>query len=156
MDAVCINQDNKEEKPLQLANMTTIYRQTSNVLLWLGAAEGVGSDIREIDKGDFKVAASHLASMGDLKDYLCEQDLRRDGDNSWDLVYPDPNSPRTPLHDVLQALFTLPVWKRVWIMQEILLAGSDAFMLWGRKIISFQSDGQVVKGAGAIPTVSRV
>lgn len=67
--------------------------------------------------------------------YLCEQDERQD-DNAWTLS--KKPGKLSALHGALWALFSLPLWTRVWIMQEIVLAGSDAFIMWGRDIISFK------------------
>ncbi|KAK7699783.1 hypothetical protein SLS64_011395 [Diaporthe eres] len=135
VDAVCINQNNMEEKPKQLTKMTAIYRQASAVLFWLGPAEGDGLSPYDVYSGKFQVAARFLASVGDMHAFLRDQTEHPDY-NAWVLSM-DPKE-LSPLHLVLWTICSLPLWTRVWIMQELVLAGSDAFILWGREIIDFK------------------
>ncbi|KAF2028084.1 hypothetical protein EK21DRAFT_26172, partial [Setomelanomma holmii] len=39
IDAICINQENVEEKAAQIALMSSIYRQAQSVWVWFGVAE---------------------------------------------------------------------------------------------------------------------
>lgn len=142
VDAVCINQNNTEEKPNQLTKMPAIYRQASAVIIWLGPAEGDGLDPYDVYRGKFQVAARLLASVGDMYSFLRNQ-TEGSNYNAWSLSR-DPTK-LSPLHLVLWTICSLPLWTRVWIMQELVLAGSDAFILWGREIIDFKVMDELLK-----------
>jgi hypothetical protein len=49
IDAICINQRDRDEKSEQLPLMTDIYRRASRILVWLGAPEN-GQDTRVVRK----------------------------------------------------------------------------------------------------------
>jgi hypothetical protein len=50
IDALCINQDDKEERSIQVGRMGTIYKQAKMVIIWLGEAEKISdSDITELN-----------------------------------------------------------------------------------------------------------
>ncbi|KAI7779949.1 hypothetical protein LA080_000162 [Diaporthe eres] len=111
MDAVCINQDNVEEKRKQFPKMTAIYHQASAVLVWLGPAEGDGLDPYDVYHGKFRVAARFLASVGDMHTFLRDQTEHSDY-NAW-AVSKGPKE-LSPLHLVLWTICSLPLWTRVW------------------------------------------
>ncbi|KAG8158802.1 hypothetical protein KVR01_011245 [Diaporthe batatas] len=141
IDAVCINQNNDEEKGKQLRKMTAIYRQASAVIIWLGPAEGDDTDPYGVYRGEFAFAANFLASVGDTHAFLSKQEDHASY-NAWVL---SKGPGLSPLHAVLWAICSLPLWTRVWIMQEIVLAGPDAFILWGQKIIDFKVMDELLK-----------
>lgn len=142
VDAVCINQVDEEEKTLQLKKMTTIYSQASTVLVWLGPADGTGLHILDVLHGQFKAAAERLSSVEEMRTLLCQQEEHRN-DNAWDFC---TRAEGLELSIALWTLFSSPVWRRVWIMQELVLAGSDAFLLWGRDIINFKVMDELAAG----------
>jgi hypothetical protein len=49
IDALCINQDDKEEKTKQLEQMITIYQQARNVCVWLGESDDGGRSDKAMD-----------------------------------------------------------------------------------------------------------
>ncbi|RSL94584.1 hypothetical protein CDV31_014255 [Fusarium ambrosium] len=90
IDALCINQDDFNERGHQVRNMRTIYTNASEVLVWLGEADShsrrvfgylslsqwkafrlntnwdrIGFDLTIVDQKDFPSAAD-LASLGEL------------------------------------------------------------------------------------------
>ena len=116
-DAVCIKQDDRQERASQIRLMRSIYSQASQVLIWLG--EGRASD----------------RSICELSKVL--QVLEDDPELHWD---PQPEGLGRSLADsgvrggfsivALVGLFSSRWWTRIWTVQEFLLAKSHLF-LWG-------------------------
>ena len=91
IDAVCINQDDYEEKQKQVQLMREIYLCSNRLTVWLGSPSG----------------DTHLAFATIL--YVLQGDDLK-------LPYLDGDSGRA-----LNSLFDRPFWTRIWIIQEIIL-----------------------------------
>jgi hypothetical protein len=64
VDALCINQDDKEERSIQIGRTGTIYKQAKQVVIWLGEAESISdSEIAELNKVDHETAPSVTAFL---------------------------------------------------------------------------------------------
>ncbi|RFU27303.1 hypothetical protein B7463_g9013, partial [Scytalidium lignicola] len=117
IDAVCINQADDEEKRTQVPLMHRIYGEAEEVLIWLGPAADQSTEaIRLLVGWAYRFAA-----------FLEEHGVEG--------VYPD-----TPLRKLMlqitdgfpvalwirpvTRLFARPWWRRVWVMQEVILAKS--------------------------------
>jgi hypothetical protein len=98
IDALCIDQNNIAEKNHQVGVMGKIYSGAVEVLVWLGCE----FDFR--NGPGISVAMEAMARMEDYK-----------GDQNPSQIF-DQN------HEGLLALFQLPYWQRLWIIQEIRLA----------------------------------
>ena len=96
VDAVCINQEDVEEKSSQVARMDEIYHRASNVRVWLGEADE-----------DSKIAMDFLNT--DLLSLW-----------KFDKLYDDPRLDRN--WSALVALMQRPWFTRRWVIQEIGLA----------------------------------
>lgn len=101
VDAVCINQRNKEEQSHQVNMMTQIYSQAESVAVWLGP---------EADNSEHAIRL-----LRDISD-------RRFGDHSalYDLLDSEDQMRFTALVD----LFERDYWNRLWVVQEVLNARS--------------------------------
>ncbi|KAF1828623.1 HET-domain-containing protein, partial [Decorospora gaudefroyi] len=86
VDAICINQDDQDEKSEQVPMMGEIYSRATKVYAWLGEAD------RQIN---------------------CIFDILQD-DLDDDILHEEFNW--------LRALYMRPYWRRVWIVQELVLA----------------------------------
>src|SRR5690242_8932242 len=123
IDALCINQNDKEEKASQIASMNQVYRKAQDVWVWLGFAEDQDSMQDAIDLIPVVACAVYRASKfsdqpdhHDVEDKAFTQAIRQTSEST------------------LQALnvFLNNEWfRRVWILQEFVLAGSVMF-LYGR------------------------
>ncbi|OTA96500.1 hypothetical protein M434DRAFT_27637 [Hypoxylon sp. CO27-5] len=116
VDAICINQDDFDERSSQVAMMRSIYRQAQRVVVWLG--EGDNNSQRSIrlinDISDrYKESGSWVGSDKDnlksLHDPLLDE---RDGAHSF----------IDNFH-----LFTFPWFRRTWVAQEIFNARDSVF-----------------------------
>lgn len=100
IDAICIDQENIQERNHQVHMMKRIFGTASSVIVWLGDSEGSVYDTLEM-------ILKYSWSLGrkDLFKYP-EEALRG-----------------------LDVLFNRPWWKRIWIVQEVVAAGEIVVLL---------------------------
>ena len=103
VDAICINQEDNEDKKMQIPLMSLIYSKAETVEIWLGTDEGNGElGLRSVASGELEAIAT--------PEIVCA------------------------VIDLLQR----PWFSRVWIIQELVLAGRDgAFVNCGRARVSW-------------------
>ena len=95
-DALCINQNDPQERSLEVLRMTDIYKNAQDVLVWLGSMDGheMNTSLRCIE--------------------AFQKNEKADSDSSQDLL--DETS------SALLCIFQHPLWKRRWIIQELTTA----------------------------------
>lgn len=98
VDAVCINQNNIDERNAQVRNMLRIYKTASRVLVWLGPA----SDHSHL-------AMAHRGFMHNF--HAINQEM-------WDASL----SPSSPRYLGFADLIGRPWWRRTWVIQEVVVA----------------------------------
>ncbi|KAE9364551.1 HET-domain-containing protein [Stipitochalara longipes BDJ] len=110
IDALCIDQDDTNERNHQVAQMGKIYGHAKTVLAWLGPGNtktyGVFELIRQI--------SAHYNESGEFCG--CRRCRRVDGTGVW--------------QDLLQ-LCDREYWSRLWIIQEVVLAKDLLFVCGG-------------------------
>jgi Heterokaryon incompatibility protein (HET) len=119
VDALCINQADLEERARQVQLMGEIYSKARLVLGWVCA------DSEEISRG------TQVIKRVDA----CVKESLRSGVEDWeelclDLWIPSPTN--YTLNDNWNAVLRiseLPYWTRIWILQEITLSKSAAFLI---------------------------
>jgi hypothetical protein len=116
-DAICINQKDKKEQSSQVQMMGKIYEYARCVPVWLGADDG------NIAKDSFDLMKETARA--------CRELLERYGGPT-QIPQPMPENPFC--QDVekwgkLDALVSLPWFKRVWVKQEVGLAAQSVLML---------------------------
>ncbi|KAH7303924.1 heterokaryon incompatibility protein-domain-containing protein [Stachybotrys elegans] len=122
-DAICINQNDPEEKASQVKQMQKVYQNAIRVLVYLGP-----------DTDD--IATDCFCLIKEFNQFWGDQ-LRHFGG-----VNKVPNNPLHPSHaDVgrwqcTKSLFSLPWFDRLWIIQEAGLA-KDCRVQWGRATCEF-------------------
>ncbi|KAH9938936.1 heterokaryon incompatibility protein-domain-containing protein [Amylocystis lapponica] len=119
-DAICINQDDLDERMDQVSQMHAIYKNACDVLVWLG-----------LSTPDSSTALDFVLELPEL---LTE--AKRAGPTHSQEILNDPL-----LQDrwtSLGRLLTRPWWRRVWIIQEISFARS-ARLLVGMHSIPWSS-----------------
>ncbi|KAF1844392.1 HET-domain-containing protein, partial [Cucurbitaria berberidis CBS 394.84] len=94
-DAICINQDDDEEKSLQVPLMGSIYSLAKRVIVWLGYG-----DVQQVQEALECIKFIARAR----RQYKQDHNLIADDD------------------DQLQELFSRPWFSRIWCVQEIRLA----------------------------------
>lgn len=110
VDALCINQDDNEEKSSQVNQMGDIYKAAEEVIVWLGpSAVGIGDLFDLITTTDDQAAKLHKAGDRDSWDALCRRQTRG-------LLDISKHMP------ALRRLLERDWFRRVWIIQEVSLA----------------------------------
>ncbi|KAK8070241.1 HET-domain-containing protein [Apiospora phragmitis] len=130
IDALCINQQDEDEKSKQIVRMATLYRMASRVVVWLGP---------ESPSEQSTVAMPTLEHLGKQLE-LSQSTVRFASPTATEpawfrAVTPLPYSEETWL--AIQALLSRPYFGRLWIMQEILLANSKTLVMCGRDEVAW-------------------
>ncbi|EUC47207.1 hypothetical protein COCMIDRAFT_52629, partial [Bipolaris oryzae ATCC 44560] len=94
IDAICINQNNKDEKSIQVPLMRNIYTRAERVIAWLGE-----------EMVDSAVALNFIPDLTDI--------AKSDTESNWLLHIEDDRFLRRMIS--LAHLFSLPWWQRIWI-----------------------------------------
>lgn len=140
-DAICINQNDAEEKNHQVPLMRLIYSKASEVLIWLGHEDpetvryGLNALCRIVNR-----EYSKEQQGGELAAYIWNGHV---ADTS---IVPNTSSEGIEAQDFesLGPLFACTWFTRVWVIQEAALA-SAAVMFWGNATIDFRRVGFVAE-----------
>ena len=146
IDAICVDQQNLEERGHQVQRMADIYRNADRVVIWIGPAaedsplaietmHSLGSRI-ETNSRSLEVEIksdddAHLANPGLTLPY---------DDKTWSSVY---------------SLLCRPWFKRLWIWQEVILA-ETAELQCGSKTLDWIAFRKAIHGMYNKPLVARV
>jgi len=142
IDAVCINQWDDEERSKQVAIMGAIYNKATAVCAWLGAASDASDCVFDVLQ-EFQArrrealipahfdAAQQLHYRRQLFCDIFQKTARRLPEKNSlddDALYEEINW--------LRPLFDRCYWRRVWIVQELILAKS-VIVCCGNKSVDF-------------------
>ncbi|KAI1165991.1 heterokaryon incompatibility protein-domain-containing protein [Nemania serpens] len=137
IDAICINQKDDDEKSQQVAMMGEIYKRCKKCIIWLGES----SDNPEL--GVQSATATRacellgiLATDKHLPELPCFQAVEGQRTNI---------SEQYQAHfEALRQLLDLPWWRRIWVIQELVLPPSVKF-LYASEEFSYQTLRGVVE-----------
>lgn len=107
IDAICISQRNLEERAQQVALMRRIFREASNVCIWLGH----GSEPVENVLHKLKYFGDELEGLVPVID---------PPDDHWS----DDNDKEYTSYEGLEKLAKVDFWNRLWVIQEVTVARS--------------------------------
>lgn len=125
VDAICIRQEDLNERQEQVRLMGDIFRNATTVLCWLGAFENPRTDEWKAHAAIDFLRKFNEDQRGHLKQI---QDYLRDGHLEGD----DGTVPRN--WSLLKEFFNLEYFHRAWIIQEVGLA-RIALLSWGHSQI---------------------
>jgi hypothetical protein len=108
IDSICINQEDERERDTQVQLMGRIYTQATKSIVWLGD-ESDDSDLA-MDFLSFLQKRRWEFDKGGVVDRSAFRELRR--------------SPFLAKWKALETLLLRPWWKRVWTLQEFIVAPS--------------------------------
>lgn len=108
VDALCINQEDQIEKAAQVTFMTDIYDQAKIILSWLGRGSRDTADVYDFLKDDNR--------FDQLRQVRGLQSERRAEGYISHLRYA-----------ITEMFVDNPVWRRIWIVQELAMAKSITF-----------------------------
>lgn len=120
IDAICINQSDKEERSQQVLEMSKIFGSARTVIFWLGrpTAEAIVF-LESLDQLQANIVA--LSQEGVVTDNTSRKELWL----SLQQTLKSQNSNRLDAHlDGLKVLLKRPWFERVWILQEVFNARS--------------------------------
>ena len=122
IDAVCINQEDNLETSAQLPLMKQIYTGTKGVVVWLGkCTPGLQTAFEEIPRIlELLKNAQGIANTNGLLPTDLGLPIR--ASDVWKGFY---------------ELFTLPYFRRVWTMQEVLLPEHDLQFMCGEHVVDW-------------------
>lgn len=140
IDAICIDQANIPERNSQVQFMDKIYKQAEEVCAWLGPA-GDNSDwvvdvIRSVPEAghaawdEIQVDKGFRAPNHEANGSLCYEavELPPEEKKAFELLLEEKKA--------FEALMRRPYWRRVWVVQELLL-GKQVRFLCGQKEFSW-------------------
>jgi hypothetical protein len=114
VDAICIHQDDIEERNNQVQQMARIYKMAKHVHVWIGP------------ENDFSKVAMPFLKVIDTKVLAC-MDSKRDLTNvhQWiKTTFEDPGHQNTWV--AVAQLWQRGYWSRVWIIQEVVFGTSKS------------------------------
>ncbi|KAL7902398.1 heterokaryon incompatibility protein domain-containing protein [Trichoderma sp. SZMC 28014] len=121
IDAICINQTDDDEKSQQVAMTGEIYKSCTNCVIWLGESP------ESSEKGDEPVTAARACELlgilasdkhfPELPCFSAVEGERTEISENYESHF-----------EALQKLLDLPWWKRIWIIQELVLPRTVKFL----------------------------
>ncbi|OTA67748.1 HET-domain-containing protein [Hypoxylon sp. EC38] len=141
IDAICINQDDDDEKSREILKMRRIYAECSQVIYWLGVPDDKAEFVDGFKIQYKKTPARAMAEFGAIYDTLRELGQEHN-QNAFDAYNHGVN--RFVLVEALSYLLDSPFWRRVWITQEFILS-HDGFFMWGPHIFTMKLFDDLLK-----------
>lgn len=113
IDALCINQDDLDERSVQVTKMKDIYTNAWNVVAWLGPAR---------DESPKAFQLLHI---------LYEHREKSKAEELKNTLFDHPDCLGDGLWLALQELVIRPYWSRVWIIQEVTMGAKRVIIRCG-------------------------
>ena len=132
IDAICINQDDNQERSQQVRMMKTIFQKARYVCVWLGPAHG---------NSDWA-----MKLLKDLCDCAGNEELILDR-------FKHPEIRRQI--NALSSLYDRPYWGRIWITQELVLA-DHIWVICGNDIVSWNAFESIRNSFGKMSSRSEL
>ncbi|KAL8943733.1 MAG: hypothetical protein Q9211_000882 [Gyalolechia sp. 1 TL-2023] len=132
VDAVCINQGDVEERRQQVKRMADIYRLAEKVIVWLGPeTDGSALALEALDSLASKISV-------DWNELTIKAESAEDVGTDWlDRNIYAPFNDET--YFALVSLLNRPWFGRLWIWQEVFLAGERAEVTCGDKTLAWKA-----------------
>ncbi|KAM0347651.1 hypothetical protein ACHAPU_004664 [Fusarium lateritium] len=134
VDAICLNQNDHVEKSIQVPRMSLIYGRCERVLAWLGPVE-------DDDMADVRQLADKLKLFEVPADPSHQSISEDDRINAFrKSAYSDPQA-AAEVESVRRALRSIghrPWFRRIWILQEAVLAQRQPMILCGRFELGYE------------------
>lgn len=143
VDAICINQADNDERGQQVTRMRDIYQSAWQVAIWLGPADR-----------HTKLAFSALHWLARESKQPKPFDGFYRESFSLDLrplivIWPIYSTPmRKEVYTALFNLFTRPYWRRMWVVQEIVMGNRNTPVICGNECISWNDLHDAVRLIG--------
>jgi hypothetical protein len=130
-DQLCINQDDYAEKASQIQKMGSIYKRARQVISWLGVSVNesdlVFTTLRQIDM--HHTISLKTSILSDIAREM-EQTTSSSHDRIW-----DETKVLDTLRTALTAFIARNYWRRLWVLQEFVLA-TNVLIMCGSETIT--------------------
>ena len=147
IDAICINQDNHEERSSQVLLMRQIYRYASRVVIWLGI--DTPENLSALNLLRFVNEMIPFNGSADGSETPSQSDIAKLGN------YLDTDMSAKEGHSYLYRDLLMQVWwGRVWVIQEVAVS-SRATVVIGESELEWSSVCHAIRTmirAGVVPT----
>lgn len=141
VDAICVNQQNEEERGLQVKRMAGVYELADRVVAFLGPRRSNSDDgMKILENLGFRIKCNWVNWTTDQVEPAPD-----DANENWS----DRNGEKELLaiHEVLK----YPWFERLWVQQEIGLANNNATLMCGLKSIPWQSFHRAIRCLASEP-----
>ncbi|KAF5695034.1 heterokaryon incompatibility protein (het-6OR allele) [Fusarium globosum] len=132
IDAICINQNDNDERGKQVVRMRDIYQSAWQVAIWLGPAD----QDSQLALSALDWLARESKRPNPMVDFYTESfsiDLR-----PIIIMWPTYESPmKKEVYKALFYFFTRPYWRRMWVLQEVAMGNLNTPVICGDKCISW-------------------
>ncbi|KAI1097274.1 HET-domain-containing protein [Jackrogersella minutella] len=132
VDALCINQEDLDERAAQVARMNDIYHRAWHVVIWLGPEE---------NRSDLAVLALRYMSLHAKQGDVLSKLYKRVEAYIVRLPFMQWKHTHTSLHirkaalNAIHHLLARSYWRRLWIIQEVVLGSRKSPVLCGSSSI---------------------
>ena len=129
LDALCIQQEDQEERADQVKQMDKIYTSAEEVIVWLGRPLGLRYDVLEFMR-DFCNVSTRLLdpSTGSIQTRYRNTEIQN---ASWHSILGIADS-EDKLMDLMIFLKLCRYFSRLWVLQEVALADKPSIMWYNR------------------------
>ena len=132
IDAVCINQEDVEERNSQVARMAEVFKAAAKVIVWLGPeSEQSALALHGIDEVASKI---HV----DWESYSIQPSSNNPTYGHWADSGKDTFFDEITYASIVR-LLNRPWFERLWVWQEVFLAEDRAVLVCGHKCIEWTS-----------------
>lgn len=136
IDAVCINQDDIQERNQQVSLMSTIYGSAARTFVWLGSFED--PDYGTQATLSIKLASSKRIQRSfdhELRQCLQLFEQRSPAKNNWSMTgkvaVPPDFREFGAVSFIIEKICQHPYWTRLWVVQEVILSSQKVILLDG-------------------------
>ena len=167
VDAICINQSDREECLSQVQSMGEIYEQALEVRIWLGSVSDICKFTPDLQKNDTNDLLRGVQMLGKSHSRLSPEEIAGAALSSDESIIArallaavdyvmdndrliDREDDHVRLPDELQALgiriiAMQPWWRRVWVIQEATMPEEDPVMQCGYMQVRYRRFLEVAK-----------
>ncbi|KAF4963629.1 hypothetical protein FSARC_8371 [Fusarium sarcochroum] len=134
-DSICINQQDLDERAAQVQRMSDIYKNAQRAIAWLGPGDELSpiaigmlqqlADCVDFTKEEEDILDNRITFKRDKFEFIMNKPI----DNIHDWSKPLPFSDQQ--WQAVASLITRTWFRRLWVRQEVLLAGKDTILLVG-------------------------
>ena len=137
IDALCIDQENEDEKTIQIQQMDWIYANASPVVIWLGDCHGLGPpDVCTTSMSHNGTDCQHRLEIRAAFSYIWSR-------SGWRILlrWYYSRTEKKRFHESRAGLCELARrgwWERLWVIQEVALATGRVQMQCGNNVCDFE------------------